>query len=158
MDRTIDIFNIDATDAKKESLEEQFQRERIEWNEKIKSMSRQMKKTLDTAELMTTIYTDRQQCLEYYHYLLSVLIRLNVKYRKEYAEKYDFWTTKSQIRYPNESTKVNKILSEMSKIHEERETIENHSKYMLNTISTIDNIIYAIPRRIELEHLERGNK
>jgi hypothetical protein len=158
MDRTIDIFNFEPTGKKEESLDEQFQRERIEWSEKIKSMSAQIKKTLDMAELMTTVYTDRQQCLEYYHYLLSILIRLNVKYRKEYAEKYDFWTTKSQIRYPNESTKVNKILSEMSKIHEEREVVENHSKYMLNTISTIDNIIYAIPRRIDLEHLSRGDK
>jgi len=158
MDRTIDIFNFEPDAKREESLEQQFERERAEWNEKIKTMSTKMKKTLDMAELMTTVYTDRQQCLEYYHYLLSVLIRLNVKYRKEYAEKYDFWTTKSPIRYPNESTKVNKILSEMSKIHEEREMVENHSKFISGTISTIDNVIYAIPRRIELEHFVRGDK
>jgi len=158
MDRTIDIFNFEPSDEKEESLAEQFERERVEWNEKIKSMSAQIKKTLDMAGLMTTVYSDRQQCLEYYHYLLSILIRLNVRYRKEYAEKYDFWTTKSQIRYPNESTKVNKILSEMSKIHEEREVVENHAKYIKSTCDTIDNIIYAIPRRIDLEHLARGDK
>jgi len=158
MDRTIDIFNFEPEGSEKVSLEQQFQNERITWNNKIQSMSAQMKKTLDMAELMTTIYTDRQQCLEYYHYLLSILIRLNVKYRKEYAEKYDFWTTKSQIRYPNESTKVNKILSEMSKIHQEREIIENHANFCKNTLSTIDNVIYAIPRRIDLEHLARGDK
>lgn len=157
MDRTINIFDFDENE-KRESIQDQFSRERIEWNEKIKTMSAQIKRTLDLAELMTSVYTERQQCVEYYHYLLSILLKLNMKYRKEYAEKYDFWTTKSQIRYPNESTKVNKILSEMSKIQEEKETVENHSNFIKATIATIDNIIYVIPRRIDLEHLARGNK
>lgn len=158
MNDTIELFDLNPQVEKSETLEEQFARERAQWNEKIKEMSAQMKRTLDLAELMVTIYTDRQQCLEYYHYLLSVIIKLNVKYRKEYAEKYDFWTVKSQIRYPNESTKVNKILSEMSKLHEEREIVENHANFMKNTGATIDNIIYAIPRRIDLEHISRGDK
>jgi len=39
MDRTIDIFNFEPSDKKEESLAEQFERERVEWNEKIKSQS-----------------------------------------------------------------------------------------------------------------------
>lgn len=140
------------------TLDKQFETERMKWEGIVREMSLQMKRILSLGELMTTIYTERQQTVEYYHYLLSVLIKLNAKYRKEYAEKYDFWTTKSQIRYPNETTKVNKILSEMSDICEKKEKVENHSNFMKNTIATIDNIIYAIPRRIDIEQMIKGDK
>jgi hypothetical protein len=142
----------------KVTLDAQFERERMKWEGIVREMSLQMKRIASVGELMTTIYTDRQQAVEYYHYLLSVLIQLNAKYRKEYAEKYDFWTTKSQIRYPNETTKVNKILSEMSDISQKKEKVENHANFMKNTISTIDNIIYAIPRRIDIEQMIKGEK
>lgn len=142
----------------KVTLDAQFERERMKWEGIVREMSLQMKRIASLGELMTTVYTDRQQAVEYYHYLLSVLIQLNAKYRKEYAEKYDFWTTKSQIRYPNETTKVNKILSEMSDISQKKEKVENHANFMKNTLATIDNIIYAIPRRIDVEKMINGDK
>lgn len=140
------------------TIDQQFENERLKWEGVVKSMSSQLKRIASVGELMTTIYTERQQAVEYYHYLLSVLIKLNAGYRREYAEKYDFWTTKSQIRYPNESTKVNKILSEMVGITMKKEKVENHANFMKNTIAGIDNIIYAIPRRIEIEKMINGDK
>jgi len=148
--------NIDSNN--KETIESKFSKERIVWNNKISDMTDKMKKMSSIAELMTIIYTERQTCIEYYHYLLSKLVQINRKYKKNYADKYDFYSFKSQIRYPNESSKNNKILTELADIVELRETIENHSKFMLSTCSTIDNLIYAIPKRIELEQIIRGNK
>lgn len=141
---------------KKETLDDQFARERLEWSTKVENMGFQMKKVTNIPELMTEVYTERQLCVEYYHYLISVLIKLNRKYKKEYADKYDYWSFKSQIRYPNESAKNNKIQTELADSLIQRETVENHSKYIDKTISTIDNIIYAIPKRIELEQISRG--
>lgn len=141
---------------KKESLDEQFTRERLEWSTKVTNMGLQMKKVSNIPELMTDVYTERQLCVEYYHYLISVLIKLNKQYKKEYAIKYDYWSFKSQIRYPNESAKNNKIQTELADMLMQRETVENHSKYIDKTISTIDNIIYAIPKRVELEQISRG--
>lgn len=153
-----DIVNPTSENAPIESLDARLSRERDEWGETVKSMSASFKKVTSLGELMVTIYTDRQRCVEYYHYLLSILVKINIRYRKEYAARYDYWTTKSQIRYPNESTKTNKIMSEMSKIHEQRESIENHANFMKNTLATIDNIIYAIPRRIDIEHISKGDR
>jgi hypothetical protein len=39
---------------------------------------------------------------------------------------------------------------------EQRATIENHSKYIDKTISTMDNIIFAIAKRVEIEQISRG--
>jgi hypothetical protein len=46
----------------------------------------------------------------------------------------------------------------MSDISQKKEKVENHANFMKNTISTIDNIIYAIPRRIDIEQMIKGDK
>lgn len=151
-----DFFNINPDVPAEETLEEKFARERIEWSTKIADLSKRMKNVLDIPLLMTDIYTERQTCVEYYHYLISILIKLNREYKKSYAERYDFWSYQSQIRYPNENAKNNKIHVELADKLQQRETIENHAKFMSATTSTIDNIIYAVPRRVEIEQIARG--
>lgn len=151
-----DFFNINPDVPKEETLEDKFSRERLEWSDKVAEMSEQMKSVLKVSELMTDIYTERQRCVEYYHYLLSILIKINREYRKNYAERWDYWSYKSQIRYPNNTALDNKIKTELADILEKRELIDNHSKFIDKTVGTIDNIIYAIPRRIEIEQISRG--
>jgi len=151
-----DFFNINPDVPKEETIEEKFARERLEWSEKIAGMSLKMKTVLKVSELMTDIYTQRQRCVEYYHYLISKLILINKEYRRRYSERHDFWSFKSNIRYPNETSKNNKIQTELAEVLQNREMIDNHSKFMDKTISTIDNLIYAIPKRIEIEQITRG--
>lgn len=151
-----DFFNINPEIPKEESLEDKFARERLEWSGKVDEMSQQMKSVLRVSELMTNIYTERQRCVEYHHYLISILVKINKEYRKHYAERWDFWSYKSQIRYPNNTALDNKIKTELADVLEKRELIDNHSKFMDKTVSTIDNLIYAIPKRIEIEQISRG--
>ena len=142
--------------TEKETLVTRFTSERLQWSAKVKDLSENFKSILKTGELQTVIYTERQRALEYYHYLISLLIKINKTYRKIYAEKYDFYSWKSQKRFPNETTKNNQILSEMEELVEKREMIENHSKFILNTLQSCDNIIYGIKSRIDFENIARG--
>jgi len=151
-----DFLNINPDIPPKESLEERFNRERLEWNEKIKDMSVKMKQVFEIPELMTYLYTERQRAVEYYHYLISLMIGMNKKYNAAYAERFDFYTNKSQVRYPNESTKYNRILVDLADQVEKRAMLDNHSKFMDKTISTLDNLIFAIPKRVEIEQISRG--
>ena len=154
-----DFFNEDVDDSKlKETLEEQFTREREEWKIKVKGMSAKIKNIQDIPLLMTDLYTERQICLDYYHYLISIMIGLNKKYRAAYSGRYDFWSFQSQIRYPNDNAKNYKILSELSELVSNREAVENHSKFIADTKSTIDNLIYGVKYRVEIENLNRGNR
>ena len=152
-----DFFNINPdVHTEEESLVDKFARERLEWGQKIEKMSKQMKNVLSVSELMTEVYTERQICLEYYHYLVSILIKKNREYKKQWDERWMYWTHKSNILYPNETQKGNKIQTELADILEQREMIESHSKFILRTIETVDNIIYAVPKRIEIEQISRG--
>lgn len=141
---------------KEETLEEKFARERLEWSQKIEDMSSKMKNVMAVAELMTTLYTDRQRAVEYYHYLISMIIPMNRKYSAAYAERFEYYTTKAPIRYPNETTKHNRIQVDLAEMIEKRAMVDNHSKFIDRTISTIDNIIFAIPKRVEIEQISRG--
>ena len=152
----MDNYNLKDNLEQQESLEERFSRERLEWSEKIAEISLKLKNIVAIAELMTTLYTERQRAVEYYHYIISLLNGLNKIYNKSYAEKYDYYTTKSQIKYPNETTKVNKIHVDLADIIEKRQALDNHSKFISSTIQTLDNIIFAIPRRVEIEQILRG--
>lgn len=154
-----DFFNINPApeeEPKKETLEEKFSKERLEWSGKIAEMSTQMKSVLKVSELMTEVYTERQRCVEYHHYLISILIKLNREYKRQYDERWIHWTHNSNIRYPNESQKGNKIQTELADLLEKREAVDNHAKFIDRTVGTIDNLIYAIPRRIEIEQISRG--
>jgi len=143
-------------DEFKDTLEDRFSKERKEWSEKVSKFSLKLKKVFDIPELMTDLYTERQRASEYYHYLISLLIKLNKKYRKDYAEKYDYYSFKCQFRYPTEIAKNNRILVELPEIVEKREMLENHSKFIDRTIGTIDNLIYAVSNRIKIEEMSHG--
>lgn len=163
----MDINNINVDDLikqndeqqsieQKETLEDRFAKERLLWSSKIKDMSNQMKDIFKVSELMTNIYTERQLATEYYHYLITVYSKINAKYRKEWSLKYDFYTWKSQKRFPNEKLKELQILSEISELTSQREALDNHIKFINNTIGTIDNLIYGIKYKIEIEQISRG--
>jgi len=138
------------------TLKDKFFKERLEWTKKLEEISLKLKTLDSVAELMTTLYTERQRAVEYYHYIISLLISLNRKYKKSWDDRFEYWTKTSQYKYPNEATKNNKIQVELAEQIEIREMLENHSKFILQVINTLDNVIYAVPRRIEIEQINRG--
>jgi hypothetical protein len=156
---TDDFFNKQEEtpkESKEETLEQRFSKERLNWGNTIESMSAKMKDVFKVSELMTDIYTERQRAVEYYHYLLTVLSKINRSYRKQYSERYDYYSFNSQKRFPNEKLKELQILSEIGDIVEKREAIDIHSKFINNTIGTIDNLIYGIKYKVEIEQISRG--
>jgi len=142
--------------VEKSSLEDTFTKEREKWVKKIQAMSAKLKNILDIQILMVNIYSDRQMAIEYYHKLLSLLVKVNKEYRSQYTTKYNHYSFNSQKRFPNETTKNNQILSEMEDIISKKESMNNMLKYIENTVKTIDNIIYGMKYRIEIEQISRG--
>ena len=142
--------------SEKETLEDRFSRERIEWGGKIKGMSGKLRSAMDVAELMTEVYTERQRALEYYHYLISLLIKINKQYNKSFSDKYKFYKYESQERLPNDKVIQIRVNAELQDIKERREVFDNHAKFIDGTVKTIDNIIFGIKSRIEVEQIARG--
>jgi len=138
------------------TLEERFAAERLTWSAKIKEMSKAFSDIVKTGELMTEVYTERQRALEYYHYIISLLIKINKKYNKLYTEKWKFYKYSSQERLPNDKVIQIRIGSELADLQEKREALDNHAKFMEGTVKTIDNIVFGIKYKIEVTQIGRG--
>jgi hypothetical protein len=145
-----------AQEEKQKTIEQRFDAERLEWTKKINDMSNQLRKVMEIQDLLTNVYTERQRGLEYYHYLITLLTKINASYRKQYAQKYEHYSFSSQKRFPNEATKNNQILSEMEEVLSKKEALANHSEFMKDTVKTIDSLIFGVKYRIEIEQISRG--
>ncbi len=143
-------------ESKEKDLHQKFEEERLEWTNKIKEMSQRLKKVFEINELMTEIYTERQRAVEYHHYLISLFIKINKVYKQKYSKQYDYYTFTSQKRFPNDRNKEIQILSDLSNIVEKKEILNSHIKFIEKTIGTLDNMIFGIKHRIEIEQISRG--
>jgi hypothetical protein len=139
-----------------DSLEAKLERERIQWKKKIENMALKVKKLDTLTELMTEAYSERQRVVEYHHYILSLLVRINKQWRREYSLKHDHYSYKSQKRFPNETTKNNQIYADLHEIVTKKELLDTHAKYMNETKNTIDNIIFGIKYRVDIENIKNG--
>ena len=140
------------------TLEEYIAQHQQQWSNVISEMNSMMKKFTDLPDLQMTIYSKRQNALDYYFNLLYQISAMSKEYKKQYAAKYNNYKVNSQIRY-NSDTAINaQIASDLADISYKLTLLENHSKYMQETIKTIDNLIYAISNRIRIEELIQNVK
>ena len=140
------------------TLEEYIAQHQQQWSNVISEMNGMMKKFTDLPDLQMTIYSKRQNALDYYFNLLYQISAMSKEYKKQYAAKYNNYKVNSQIRY-NSDTAINaQIASDLADVSYKLTLLENHSKYMQETIKTIDNLIYAISNRIRIEELIQNVK
>lgn len=138
--------NIERLDANLSSV-------RAEWLERLENMSPKVGEIGKLVELQTDCYTYRQRAVDGYYSIQAAFIRINSEYKREYGKLYDFYTNKSQIRYPNESSKTAKINSDLSELIAKRDLLDNHKDFMGETIKSIDAIIWGIKDRISIHQL-----
>jgi hypothetical protein len=139
----------------KDAITLKFEKERADWTAKVATLAK-ISKVLELQEHLVTLYSERQFLVENYHYILSLIITINKQYRKQYAIKYDYYSNKTQIRFPNENVKNNQILSDLEDLVIKKDLLELHAKFMMETLKTIDHIIWGCQRVIEIEKIKRG--
>lgn len=154
---TLDILNKNNdSEIPKEDIYSKFEKNRKIWTDSIHSLNSKLKDIKMMESLMVDVYSERQRAVDYYHYLNSILIKIIKNYKRRFMEQYEFYSTKSQLRFPNETLKTNRIQADLAIELENKDVLENHIKFISETIKTIDGIIYAINSRIKLEELMRG--
>lgn len=144
--------------AQPATLEEYIAQHQQQWSSVISEMNLMMRKFSDLPELQMTIYSKRQNALDYYFNLLHQVSSMSKEYKKQYATKYNSYKVNSQIRYNSDAAINAQIASDLADITYKLNLLENHAKYMQETIKTIDNLIYAISNRIRIEELIQNVK
>ena len=146
------------TDTIGQTLEDFISDHQQKWSDIISSLNAKMKRFADLPDLQNEVYSKRQDALDYYHDLLSKISGLSRTYKQQYAQLYNQYKTTAQIRYTSESALNAQVTSALADLIYNIELLQNHSKYMLETIKSIDSIIYGITNRIRIEELIRDVK
>jgi hypothetical protein len=141
-------------DQREETLEERFARERREWEAKIKALSQRLRDIFMVAELQVDIYSARQELVEYYHYLTSLVGKKNAELRRKKRERHEYYTTGYDYKLDKDQKQMY-IMTDLEDIYIIRDEIENHQRYISATMNTVDNIIFGIKHRISLEEYKR---
>lgn len=132
-----------------------FSEERAEWKEKIQVISLSLKNIKTVAEAQVELFSNRQILLEYSFKLAHIITKLSTKERVERSKKIREYSERKDIKYGSNETKT-LVEGDISEVLEKIDLVENHRKFIDQTIQTVDHMLYGIRQRIALEEYLRG--
>jgi hypothetical protein len=137
-------------DQELERIKERFIEERSKWKERVVDMAQRMRNMSGLPELQVDLYTYRQEAIEYYYNLNLAVIKLEKKYSK-LKRKLVEEVNDRDVRYGK--TDMNVIVDGASADHKHHiEIVRSQASYLHETVKTIDNMIFGIKHRIEMEN------
>lgn len=142
---------------KKESVETQFQRERLEYKQFIDEIANSFKGPIENmSETQVKIFSKRQLAVEYTYSLISKHASVKKKYQQAWKKEYDNLSD-SEFRY-GEKEKLKLVDSQTSNYTYLLSLIQSHIDYIRETTKTIDNMVFGVKHRIDIEDFKRGNR
>ena len=157
-----EIFNLADTPVAKEpekkveekgDLRSQFESERIKWKDDILAMAHKFNDLGRITELQVELYSNRQIVLEQSHYLQSLLAKINKTYKKSVGSKtIEFMNGDRKLKMGETNTLVEAAVVDLK---EQIDLIESQIEYMQETKKNIDNMVFGLGHRIQLEEYRR---
>jgi len=136
---------------------ERFASERTEWTTKIKDIAKRFKNVEDLVDVQVDLYSQRQVAVDYMQELTVLQSRLKKTHLTEWKKAYEKLTLNEDYRY-NEKEK-NRMADEMTSVSKLKiEILQNHIDFFRESVRTIDNMIFGVKHRLEIEDFRRGNK
>lgn len=141
------------------TLEDNLKKLQDKWTEEIATLNEKMKTLQALDELLGVIYTKRQEAVDYYHGINTVILKQN----KEYKSTFNVMCNAIRMNGLNglrmQEAQIQKhvdgeLLDKKSAI----EQLSNHNSFIKETIQTIDNMIYGINQKIKLAEILNGLK
>jgi len=136
---------------------ERFEKERSDWTEKVRTIASKFRSIDNMVEVQVELYSERQVATDYIHELTVLFSKLKKLYLTEWKKAYDALSMNEDLRYnEREKTKFSDEKAAGSKL--KMEILQNHIDYFRETVKTIDNMIFGVKHRLDIEDFKRGNK
>jgi len=134
----------------KEKISTKFQARRSEVSKEIYENIEKLSNLKTLKDAQVNMLSLRQRLLEDNHTLLEHITALRKKFRDEKADTMETLSKNMQLRYQaNEKNVV--IEGKTSVTKEYLEIFENQVSFFTESIKTIDNIIFGIKTRLDIE-------
>lgn len=149
--------NIPVSSSEKKGFIEQFETERQQWTSDIRGIASRFKIVENMAEVQVDLYSTRQQAVDYMQQLSVLQSRLKKNYETEWKKAYDDLALNQDFRY-NERERAKFATERISASKLKIDILQTHIEFFRETIKTLDNMIFGVKHRIEIEDFKRGNK
>lgn len=127
-----------------------FERERKTWGGDIKNLAERMRDIAKLIDVQCDLFTYRQNCVERKHELLIELNKYNRKYKVMVANRLSYYN-KDYDRKLTTTEKDRMIEGDTSELKYWLDSIEDQVNFFDQVFKNIDNMIFGIKHRIELE-------
>jgi len=131
-------------------ISEKFKLKREEISREILQTIEKMSSLKGLKEVQVSMLSLRQRLLEDSHTLLEHLTVLRKKHRSERSKQMEDISTNIQTRYQyNEKNVI--IEGKTAQTKEAVDVIENQIEFFHSSIKTVDNVLFGIKTRVEIE-------
>jgi hypothetical protein len=139
------------------SYVERFEQERNEWTTRVKEIASRFKNVEDLVDVQVDLYSERQRAAEYMHQLMVLQSKLKKAWVAEYQKVYNNLLLDQDYRY-SEKEKQRIAEEKTSSAKLKLDILQTHVDFFRETTKTIDNMIFGVKHRLEIEDFKRGNK
>lgn len=136
-----------------QTLEQLILSRQQHWSDKIKDINKKFKTILELQDVLTEIYSLRQDIEDYRKQILVKCASLSRDYKKRYAELYNAYKTNVQIKYNSDAAINSQIAAQLADAVYTMDIMNHHSDFLNESIKTIDSLIFGIKHRIDIENL-----
>lgn len=146
-----------SSEKKEKTFVEKFTDERETWRITVKEIATRFRNVEGLAEVQVDLYSRRQEAVEYQFKLIGIANKLKKAYAVEYRAAFDLAGKNEDLRY-SEKEKVKAAESATAETKYKLDSVSSQIDYFRETIKTIDNMIFGVKHRIEIENFKIGMK
>lgn len=143
--------------SEKKTFADKFTEERETWRVTVKEIATRFRSVENLAEVQVDLYSRRQEAVEYQFKLIGIVNKLKKSYVVEYKEAFDKAGKNEDLRY-SEKEKTKAAESATAETKYKMDSVSSQIDYFRETIKTLDNMIFGVKHRIEIENFKIGMK
>lgn len=147
-------MNENEENQKKQSsndeLQKRFTKERLVWKQRVTGIAAKLKEFKNLPDVEVDAFSNRQIALEYTHFLMELVSKVNASVRKMKKQRFLFYSNDYDQRL-DKAPREMFINVDLEQSILKKELLDNHLSYMRGTVDSIDKIIYGIKWRISFE-------
>lgn len=150
-------YQTEEVSSEKKGFIEQFENERQEWTSNIRGIAARFKHIDNMVDVQVDLYSTRQQAVDYMQQLSVLQSRLKKNYETEWKKAYDDLALNQDLRY-NERERAKFANERTSNSKLKIDILQIHIDFFRETIKSLDNMIFGVKHRLDIEAYKAGMK
>ena len=143
-----------------QTVDDMLTEQRAKWTKDIEELNASMTSLVKVDELMNTVYAKRQAAVDYYYAMNNVILKQSKEYKASFNNMFNKIKIDgfNGIRFTSDQGIQRQVEVELQDKKELIDLLVSQNAFIKETISTIDNIIYAIKDKIKIKEMLNGMK